>query len=183
MTITNAGNFEEVRQQAESLLPPSVVEAIAEARQKRNPAGQLIGVLHKLQGEEGFLGVEQMDAVSQLMQIPAATVSGVASFYHFFRLNKMGRYVISVCMGTACYVRGADKVVDKLREELGIGFGETTGDGMFSLQQARCLGMCGLAPVLLINEDVYEKVTPEQVPALLDRCARDGRKDQGASAS
>ena len=110
-----------------------------------------------------------MDAVAQLMQVPTAKVYGVATFYHFFRLKPRGRFVINVCLGTACYVKGADRVVEKIKEELGIDFGETTTDGLFSLEASRCLGTCGLAPVMMIGDEVYGQVTPDKVPALLER--------------
>ena len=157
---------------AESVLPESVVEFIDSVKKEKNSRSRLISVLHKLQSEEGYLGTEQMDAVAQLMDIPASEVSGVATFYHFFQLKKPGRFVISVCMGTACYVKGADKVFERVTEELGISLGETTSDGLFSLQQTRCLGTCGLAPVLTVNEKVFERVTPDRISGILEHYIR-----------
>lgn len=172
---TNTDNWEQVRHAAEAVLPDHVLAAIEKARQAPEPSGELISILHLTQGHFGYLGVEQMDAIAQLLRVPMATVSGVATFYHYFRLNKVGKYMISVCMGTACYVKGADKVLAKLQEELGIDVGETTSDGLFSLAQARCIGTCGLAPVLMVNDEVYEKVTPDHIPALLDKFVRESR--------
>lgn len=160
-------NLDLILDQARELLPESVVARIEQARDKAQPESELIAVLHLLQAENGYLGEDQLDAVAQLLRVPTSTVSGVATFYHYFRLDEKGQFMISVCTGTACYVKGADKVVSKLQEELGIHMGETTSDGLFSLVPARCLGMCGLAPVLTVNEDVYDRVTPDDVPKLL----------------
>ena len=108
----------------------------------------------------------------QLLQVPTAKVVGVATFYHFFRLRPQGKFIIRVCLGTACYVKGADRLAQKLKEELGIDFGETTKDGVFSLEASRCLGTCGLAPVMMVGEDVHPQVTPDQVPSILDKYFR-----------
>jgi NADH:ubiquinone oxidoreductase subunit E len=110
-----------------------------------------------------------MDETAQYMQIPTSTISGVATFYHFFRLKPRGKFAISICLGTACFVKGADKVVDAFKTELGIDMGETTQDGMFSLESSRCLGVCAMAPVVTINDKVYSNVTDQQVPDLLNR--------------
>ena len=110
------------------------------------------------------------------MQVPAAKVAGVASFYHFFRLQPRGRFVINVCLGTACYVKGADRVAQKVMEELGITWGETSKDGIFTLEAARCLGTCGLAPVVMIGEEIHGNVTPDQVPALLEKYLKKARE-------
>lgn len=161
-------NWKQIEQQSENALTPDIVEFIRECRQCEHPESQLIAVLHSVQHEFGYLGPEQLDAVAQLMQIPAATVSGVASFYHFFRLHPSGRHTISLCLGTACYVRGAERLAERLKDELGIDFGETTTDGVFTLEGTRCLGSCGLAPVLTIGEEVYGHVTPDQIPSILE---------------
>ena len=108
-----------------------------------------------------------MQEVAEYLKVPAAKVSGVATFYHFFRLKPQGKYNISICMGTACYVKGADKVLDAFKFALRINEGETTKDGIFSLENTRCLGVCGLAPVVMINNHVYGKVTAEMVPSIL----------------
>ncbi len=162
---------QQVLEQSRAALPADIVEYIEAVRSRPQPESQLISVLHKVQRRFGYLDRAHMDAVAHLLGVPAAKVSGVATFYHFFRLTPRGKYVISVCMGTACYVKGAEKVLDRIREELGIDLGETTRDGLFSLEESRCLGTCGLAPVLMINEEVHAKVSPEQVPALLHKYA------------
>ena len=140
---------------------------IEECLKKEHPQSYLIAVLHKVQGKYGYLSVEHMNEVAQRLQVPTSTVSGVATFYHFFRLKPQGKYNISICLGTACFVKGADKVLEAFKNELGIEMGETTQDGLFSLENSRCLGVCALAPVVTINDKVYSKVTPTQVPALI----------------
>jgi NADH:ubiquinone oxidoreductase subunit E len=116
----------------------------------------------------GFLGSAQLDAVAQLMQIPAAKVSGVASFYHSFRLKKTGRFVISLCMGTACYVKGSMAVAKALTEVLGIKRGETTSDGLFTIEYTRCLGVCSLAPAAMINNKIFAHLSPEKAADLIE---------------
>lgn len=162
-------NWTTIEANAREALTPEIVNFINDCRRGPHPESRLIAVLHRVQDHFGYLAREQMDAVAQLLGVPAATVTGVATFYHFFRLQPVGRYMINVCMGTACYVKGADKVAAKFEEELGIDFGQTTTDGQYSLHNAACLGTCGLAPVVMINDRVYGKVSPDQVPALLEK--------------
>jgi NADH-quinone oxidoreductase E subunit len=161
-------NWKEVEEFAKKALPVQIVKFIEECKKEPNPESKLIKILQLVQEHYGFLGKTQMDAVAQLLQVPMAKVSGVATFYHFFRLVPRGKYLIRVCLGTACYVKGAERVVDKLKEELGIQFGETTKDGLFSLEGTRCLGCCGLAPVVEINEEIFGQVTPDKIPAILE---------------
>ncbi len=151
------------------ILDASILEFIDICRTKPHADSYLIAVLHKVQQKYGYLSQEHMYEVAQRLQVPASVVSGVATFYHFFRLQPRGKYAISVCLGTACFVKGADKVLDAFRSELGIELGETTGDGLFSLEVSRCLGVCALAPVVTINETVYSNVTVKQVPQLIDK--------------
>ena len=155
--------------EAKALLGDDVADYIAVCRREEHGESQLIAVLHRVQAKFGHLGREQLDAIAQLMQIPGAKVTGVATFYHFYRLEPRGRYVINLCMGTACYVKGADRVAQRIKDELGIDFGETTKDGMFSLEAARCLGTCGLAPVLMVDDKVHPQVTADQIPAILGK--------------
>ena len=170
--VSSTDNAIEVQRRARAMLPADIVQYVDSVRKQPHHESNLIAVLHKVQSHFGFLGEPQLDAVAQLLGVPAARVSGVATFYHFFRLQPRGKFVINICMGTACYVRGAEKVALRLREELGIEFGQTTEDGMFTLGQSRCLGTCGLAPVLMINDQIHAKVTSEQIPALLEKCAK-----------
>ncbi|GAB6166282.1 NAD(P)H-dependent oxidoreductase subunit E [Thermostilla marina] len=171
-------NWEEVKATAEHVLGEDIVEYINECRNRPEPHSYLIAVLHKIQAKYGYLAEAHLDAVAQLLQVPAAKVAGVASFYHFFRLQPRGRFVINLCMGTACYVKGADRVAQKLMDELGITFGETSSDGLFTLQGTRCLGTCGLAPVMTINDDVHATVTPDQVPVILERYLQKVREEE-----
>lgn len=148
-------------------LDKEILAFIQDCLKKDRPDSYLIAVLHKVQEKYGWLSEEHMNAVAQLLQVPTSTVSGVATFYHFFRLKPRGKFHISICLGTACFVKGADKVLDAFRTELGIEMGETTQDGLFSLENSRCLGVCALAPVVTINDQVYSKVTVKQVPELI----------------
>lgn len=170
-------NWKTIEARSRQALPQEIVDYIASCRTDEHPDGHLISVLHKVQSHFGYLGTDQMDAVAQLMQIPIAKITGVATFYHFFRLNPAGKFMINVCLGTACYVQGAQAVVERLKEELGIDFGETTPDGMFTLEGTRCLGTCGLAPVMTINEEVHAKVTPDQIPLLIKRYVDQARAE------
>ncbi len=166
--ICNNDNWPEIESACRQTLPEDIVEFIDDCRDKPHFESQLISVLHKVQAQFGYLSKDKLNAVAQLMQIPAAKVSGVATFYHYFNLTPRGKFVISVCMGTACYVKGAEEVVEKIREELGVNYGQTTADGLFTLEESRCIGACGLAPVLTVNNDVHAKVTPDQIPQLIE---------------
>jgi len=166
---TGTDNWGQVEAAAKFVLGEAVVALIEKCRREPHGESQLIAVLHKVQSQYGYLSETHLDAVAQLMQVPAATVSGVASFYHFFRLQPRGKFVINVCLGTACYVKGADRVAQKVIDELGITWGETSKDGVFTLEAARCLGTCGLAPVVMIGDEIHGDVTPDQVPALLGK--------------
>ncbi|MBN2021699.1 MAG: NADH-quinone oxidoreductase subunit NuoE [Pirellulales bacterium] len=169
---------QQVEAQSREILGEDIVAYIEQCHADPEPSGKLIAVLHRVQAKFGYLAPAHLDAVSQLLRVPAAKVSGVASFYHFFRLTPRGRHVINLCLGTACYVKGADQIAQKLRDELGITFGETSPDGMFSLEATRCLGTCGLAPVMIVDADVHAEVTPDQVPLILERYIREARKER-----
>lgn len=169
MTTKTTDNWNQIEARSKRALPEEIVNYIAECRRDEHPESYLIAILHKVQGHFGYLGVEQMDAVAQLLQVPATKVSGVATFYHFFRLKPRGQFIINVCLGTACYVKGAESLLSRLKEELGVDLGETTKDGIFTLQASRCLGTCGLAPVVMIDDEVHGKVRPDQIPVLLQK--------------
>ncbi len=141
---------------------------IAEVREKEHPDSYLIAVLHKTQELYGYIPQEAMDEISIEMGIPTAHIWGVATFYHYFNLTPPGQFVISVCLGTACYVKGAAQIVQVIKDELGIDFGEVTEDGLFSLQPARCLGACGLAPVVMIGEKIHGDLTPKKMIATIN---------------
>ena len=132
-----------------------------------NEAGEVINVLHKVQGEFGYLSAEVQELVAEELHIPVARVYGIVSFYSFFTMTPKGRFPISVCLGTACYVRGAEKVIDELKRQLAIQVGGTTPDGKFSLNCLRCVGACGLAPVMMIGDKVYGRVTADKVAGIL----------------
>jgi NADH-quinone oxidoreductase subunit E len=132
-------------------------------------AGSLIAVLQKAQDIYGYLSEDNMRLIAEEMHIPVAEVFGVATFYSQFRFAPMGRNVIKVCMGTACHVRGALKVLRTIERELGIKAGETTEDGRFTLETVACIGACGLAPVISINNMVYGNMTPQVVSETLDK--------------
>lgn len=137
----------------------------------RFPKGQssLIGALHAIQLEIGYLPEEVQKLVAEKLGIPESTVYGVVTFYNFFRREPMGKYIITVCEGTACHVRGAPEVVKALEKTLGIKVGQTTPDGVFSLDIARCFGCCGLAPVIMVNDEIYGRVTPERVKDIISK--------------
>ncbi|MBQ7915228.1 MAG: NAD(P)H-dependent oxidoreductase subunit E, partial [Firmicutes bacterium] len=125
--------------------------------------GELIRVLHTAQGIFGYLPREVQIHVAKKLDVPVSKVYGVVSFYSFFSMKQKGKYDVSVCMGTACYVRGAEEVLNELKKQLNIEIGDTTADGKFSLRTLRCVGACGLAPVVMIGEKVYGRVTPDMV--------------------
>ena len=129
--------------------------------------GALIPVLHEAQELFGYLPEQVQQKIATGLGCSLAEVFGVATFYSRFTLEPKGKYNIQVCLGTACYVKGADKILEKLEALLGIKAGQTTEDGKFSIQDTRCVGACGLAPVMVINEEVYGKVTPDMVEGIL----------------
>lgn len=129
--------------------------------------GALIEILHKAQDIFGYLPRDVQLYIARKLGIPGAEVYGVVSFYSYFTTKPRGKYTISVCMGTACFVRGADKVIEKFKAELKIESNETTEDGLFTLRDVRCIGACGLAPVVLINDKVYGRVQVEQVSNII----------------
>ncbi len=129
--------------------------------------GSLIQILHLAQGIFGYLPLELQKFIAEKLNKPLSEVYGVVTFYSFFSVKPKSKYAIRVCMGTACYVRGGKKIVDKLQELLGIEVGETTPDGKFSLEVMRCIGACGLAPAITINDKVYKQVNPDKLKKLL----------------
>lgn len=133
-----------------------------------NDSGELINILHEVQKEVGYLPPDVQKAVAANLGIPVSKVYGVVTFYTFFTMVPKGKYPISVCMGTACYVRGAEKLLDELKRRLGIDVGETTPDGKFSLDCLRCVGACGLAPVVMIGEKVYGRLQASEIKKILD---------------
>jgi NADH-quinone oxidoreductase subunit E/NADP-reducing hydrogenase subunit HndA len=133
-----------------------------------NSGGELINVLHKAQHTFGYLPAEVQEIVAEELNVPVAKVYGVVTFYSFFTMIPKGLHPISVCTGTACYVRGAEKVLDEFKRILKVKVGDTTPDGKFSLSCLRCVGACGLAPVVMIGEKVYGRVSPDGVKDILN---------------
>jgi NADH-quinone oxidoreductase subunit E/NADP-reducing hydrogenase subunit HndA len=132
-----------------------------------NEPGELINVLHKVQTTFGYLPAEVQDVVATKLNMSVAKVYGVVTFYSFFTMIPKGRFPISICTGTACYVRGAEKVLDEFKKQLSIKVGESTPDGKFSLNCLRCVGACGLAPVVQVGEKTYGRVSPDLVKDIL----------------
>jgi NADH-quinone oxidoreductase E subunit len=137
-------------------------------KDKENSESYLIAVLHKTQQLYGYVPRNAMDVISEQMEIPSAHIWGVATFYHYFKLNPPGKFQISVCLGTACYVKGSGDIMEALKDQLGIDVGETTEDGVFSLEGARCLGACGLAPVIMVNDKIHGDLTTDKVRKLIE---------------
>ena len=142
-----------------------LMQLIAE---NKDVPGALMPVLQQAQDVYGYLPIEVQTMIAVGLNIPLAEVYGVVTFYGQFNLNPKGKYQIAVCMGTACYVKGAEAVLKATKEKLGINSGETTQDGLFSIDEAYCIGACGLAPVFTVNKDVYAKVNPGEVAGILD---------------
>lgn len=131
--------------------------------------GALLPVLQEAQGIYGYLPIEVQRMVANGLSVSLSEVYGVATFYSQFSLTPKGEHRISVCLGTACYVKGADKILQALEDKLGIKSGECTPDGLFSIDSCRCVGACGLAPVMMVDDDVYGKMTVEQIDSILDK--------------
>lgn len=139
--------------------------------ENKHDSSRLMGVMQKAQDIYGYLPIEVQQIIADGMGVPLEKEYGVSTFYAQFALSPKGKYNISVCLGTACYVKGAGDIFDKLSEKLGIGADECTPDGKFSLTACRCIGACGLAPVLTVNEDVYGRLTVDDVDDILAKYA------------
>ena len=133
----------------------------------KDQKGALMPVLQAAQGIFGCVPMDVQEYIADALSTTLSDVYGVATFYSQFSLQPKGQYVVGVCMGTACYVRGAQKVLDRVEKELSAKVGETTPDGRFTIQATRCLGACGLAPVMMINDEVYGRLTEEEIPPIL----------------
>ena len=157
--------FEGTAEQMSQLL--SVIEA------HKGERGALMPVLHEAQTIYGYLPAEVQTVIAEHLNIPLAEVYGVATFYSRFTLQPKGKHQISVCLGTACYVKGSDKVLEAIEKELRITCGECTPDKKFSIDSCRCVGACGLAPVMIVDGEVYGKLTEKDVPVILDKYLKD----------
>jgi len=151
-------------EQADVKLAPELEKYIQ--HWKKQP-GNLIMVLHRVQGHYGYVPRAVAFQVADLLKIPLAQVYGVLTFYHFFKLKRPGKFKIAVCMGTACYLKGGDDLIQELEEILGVGLNVVTPDGLFSVEAVRCLGCCGLAPVLAVNGTMHGNLKKEDVADLV----------------
>ncbi len=151
--------------------PEQEAQLIKVIEEHKDEKGALMPILQKAQGIYGYLPIEVQKIISDNTGIPLEKIYGVVTFYAQFSLYPKGEYTISVCLGTACYVKGSGDIYDKLQEKLGISGGECTPDGKFSLEACRCIGACGLAPVLTVNEDVYGRLTVDDVDSILAKYA------------
>ena len=131
--------------------------------------GNLIMVLHKVQQTYGYIPREIAIEISSLLDVPLAKIYGVVTFYNFFKLQKAGKYIIKVCLGTACYLRGGDDLMKEFERQLGVGVNATTPDGLFSVEAVRCLGCCGLAPVVVVNGEVHGKLATKDVAGIIEK--------------
>lgn len=154
---------ETVSESARDLSP----ELSAFIEQWKSRPGNLIMVLHRVQQEYGYVPRDVVFAVAERLDIPLAKIYGVLTFYHLFKLQKPGRHQIAVCMGTACYLKGGEDLIQEFETLLGMGINSTSPDGEFSLEAVRCIGCCGLAPVLTIDGEVFGRVTKDQLPGIL----------------
>ena len=137
--------------------------------ENKDQKGSLMPIMQKAQDIYGYLPIEVQTMIADGMNVPLEKVYGVSTFYSQFALNPKGKYQISVCLGTACYVKGSGDVYAKIEEILGIKGGECTPDGKFSLDACRCVGACGLAPVMMINDEVYGRLKPDDVKGILEK--------------
>ena len=131
--------------------------------------GNLIMVLHKVQQTYGYIPREIAIEISSLLDVPIAKIYGVVTFYNCFKLQKAGKYIIQVCLGTACYLRGGDDLMKEFERQLGVGVNATTPDGLFSVEAVRCLGCCGLAPVVVVNGEVHGKLATKDVAGIIEK--------------
>lgn len=148
--------------------PEQLEKLQAVIEQSRTTPGCLMHILQEAQGIYGYLPMSVQKTIAESLAIPLSEVYGVVTFYSQFSLQPKGKYRVSVCLGTACYVKGSDKILAEVEKQLGIKCGECTADGLFSIDSCRCVGACGLAPVLVVNDDVHGKLTPDMVKGILD---------------
>ena len=152
---------------------PELTEKYAKLKQSiaahLEEKGALMPVLQEAQEIFGCVPMDVQQIIADGLGTTLSEVYGVTTFYSQFSLQPRGQYVVGVCLGTACYVKGSAKVLDKVMDELKIRVGKTTPDGKFTLQATRCLGACGLAPVMMINDEVYGRLTPDEIPAIMEK--------------
>ena len=150
-------------------IKPEVVKGVQEICDSyANEPSPMMMILSAVQKKYGYIPLEVQQIISEKTGIPVAEIYGVVTFYSFFSLKPKGKYVLGICLGTACFVKNSQQVVDKFSSLLGIAPGETTKDGLFTIEAIRCIGACALAPAMSINGKVYPKVTPDQVGKIID---------------
>ncbi len=162
----------ELKEEKEIQFSQKLLDHIEEWKDK---PGNLIMILHKVQEEFGFISKEAGKKVARMLNVPLAKIYGVVTFYHYFRLVKPGIHNIKVCMGTACYLKGGEDILGELENLLGIGVNQVTEDGQFSIEAVRCVGACGLAPVLVVDDEVYGKLTKDRLPEILAKYQGGGK--------
>ena len=145
-------------------LPQELLDFVEEWKDK---PGNLIMILHRMQQIYGYIPRAEALELARVLDVPLAKIYGVITFYHYFKLNKPGKNKVQVCMGTACYLKGGQDLVQELENLLGIGVNQTTADDEFSMEAVRCVGCCGLAPVVVVNDEVYGKVGKDRLPEIL----------------
>lgn len=150
---------------------PALLAFIQEWKEK---PGNLIMILHKTQEEFGYVPRAAAIKISQLINVPLAKIYGVMTFYHFFKLTKPGKYNFQICMGTACYLKGGEDIIQEFENLLGVGVNQVTDDGLFSLEAVRCVGCCGLAPVAVVGEEVFGKITKDSLPEIIANFKKQG---------
>lgn len=160
-------DFERNEEESEKIRKYQELDQVIE-RYSREP-GQLIRILQKAQDIFGYLPEEVQAYIAEKTEIPVAEVNGVVTFYSLFSTEPKGKYMLNVCMGTACYVKGAQQVMDALKDRLKIDEGETTPDRLFTIKSTRCVGACGLAPILVVNEDVHGKLDARDIPKIIQK--------------
>jgi NADH-quinone oxidoreductase subunit E len=159
-----------VSEQTEQMTP----ELKAFVEEWKDKPGNLIMVLHRVQQTYGFIPRSIAIEISKMLEVPLAKIYGVVTFYNFFKLQKAGKYIIQVCLGTACYLRGGDDLIKEFEKQLGIGVNATTPDGLFSIEAVRCIGCCGLAPAVVVDGEVYGKLTKGDVAGVIEKYRKQG---------
>ncbi len=168
ITSQSSVELEGIQPEAESPSEHEKIRIRAAVEANRGMPSALIRVLQDVQSRLGHIPMWSQHIVSKEMGIPFSEVHGVVTFYNFFSQHPKGRHVIQVCQGTACYVRGGKKIMDQLKRKLGVGPGETTRDRKFSLEVVRCLGCCGLSPVMTVSGNLYRRISPKKVSEILE---------------
>jgi NADH:ubiquinone oxidoreductase subunit E len=168
VTLKQAGKATSTKAKTSKVIDSKTLQQIKRIVEATDgQAGAPIRVLQQVQGFIGYLPPYVLDAISKEMKIPLSELYGITSFYSFFTMVPKGKYVIQVCLGTSCYVKGGQKLLDTLNKDFDLESGGTTPDGKFSLQTVRCIGCCGLSPVLAVKEDVHRKVKPSQLKDIM----------------